>query len=119
MQMVFTGFSDNGYILNNSQKIRLLFQKFQNPIITQIKASLQVSYDLEQANTVIYDFIANSLAEEASSLGYHTPWGVRGINTLGKKAPESSVKGAGGTIFNGFYPNWYNLSDREKQYIFD
>ena len=63
MQMVFTGFSDNGYILNNLQKIRLLFQKFQNPIITQIKASLQFSYDLDQANTVTYDFIANSPAE--------------------------------------------------------
>ena len=29
--------------------------------MTQIKASLRVYYDLEQANTLIYDFISNSL----------------------------------------------------------
>ena len=40
MQTMFTGFSDNGEIINDSQKIRLLFQKFHNPILTQIKASL-------------------------------------------------------------------------------
>ena len=69
VQMVFTVFSENGEILNYSQKIRLLFQKFQNPIMTQIKASPQVSYDMDQANTVTYDFIANGLAAEASILG--------------------------------------------------
>ena len=49
MQTMFTGFSENGEILNDLQKIRLLFQKFQNPILTQIKASLQVCYDMYQA----------------------------------------------------------------------
>ena len=46
--------------------------------MTQIKASLQVSYDLDQVNIVTYDFIANSnsLTEEAASLGKHTPLGV-------------------------------------------
>ena len=52
MQTMFTGFSENGEILNDSQKIRLLFKKVQNPILTQIKASLHVSYYLDQANTV-------------------------------------------------------------------
>ena len=41
------------------------------------------------------------------------------VNTCGKKAPESGFKGAGGAIFTRFYPNCYNLSDGEKQYIFD
>ena len=44
MQTMFTGFSDNGDILNDSQNIRLLFQKVHNLILTQIKASFQVSY---------------------------------------------------------------------------
>ena len=48
MQTMFPGFSENGEILNNLQKIRLLFQNFQNPILTQIKASFQVSYDLDK-----------------------------------------------------------------------
>ena len=47
MQTMFTGFSENGDILNDLQKIRLLFQKVQNPILTQIKASLHVSYDMD------------------------------------------------------------------------
>ena len=47
MQTMFTGFSENENILNDSQKIRLLFQKVQNPILNQIKASIQFSYDLD------------------------------------------------------------------------
>ena len=38
IQTMFTGFSENGDILNDSQKIRFLSQKVQNPILTQIKA---------------------------------------------------------------------------------
>ena len=119
IRMMFTWFSENVEIINNSQNIRLLLQKFWNPIMTQIKALLQVSYDLYQANTVTYDFIDNSMASEAASLGDCTPWGIRYVNTRGKKVTESSVKGAGGAIFNRFYPNWYKLSDGENQYIFD
>ena len=70
-------------------------------------------------NTVTYDFIFNSLAEEAASLGNHTPRGVADVNTCGKKAPESGVKGAGGEIFTLFYPNWFKLLEGEKIYIFD
>ena len=61
MQTMFTGFSKNGEIINESQKICLLFQKVRNPILNQINASLQVSYDLCQANIVTYYFISNSL----------------------------------------------------------
>ena len=94
------------------QKIRLLFQRVQNPILTQIKASLQVSYELDQANTVTYYFISNGLAAETTSIRDHNPRGVVDINTCGKKAPESGVKGAGGAIFTRFYPNWSKISER-------
>ena len=80
--------------------------------MTQIKASLQVSYDMYQEITVNYDFIPNSMEGEASSKGYHTPQGVGNFNTRGKKAPERGVKGSGGAIFTGFYPNWSKLSYR-------
>ena len=66
MQKIFTEFSDNGEILNDSQKIHLLLQKVKNPILTEIKASLQVSYNLDQSNIVTYDFISNSLLAEAA-----------------------------------------------------
>ena len=42
------------------------------------------------------------MAIEASSLGDHTPRGVAVVNTRGNKAPEISVKGAGGAIFTSF-----------------
>jgi hypothetical protein len=73
MQAMFTGFDDNGEILNDTQKIRLLFQKVQSPILTQVKNVLQVSYDLNTDKIVTFDFIANSLAKEAASLPEHTP----------------------------------------------
>ena len=119
MQTVSTGLYENGEILNDSQNIRLLFQKFQNPILTQIKLSLQVSYDMDQANIVTYKFIVKSLEAEAASLGDHTLQGVGGISTCDEKAPEISIKGAGGTILTWFYPNWSKLSDWEKQSIFN
>ena len=68
MQKLFIGFYDNVGILNDLHNIRLIFQKVQNPILTQIKESLQVSSDMDQANTVIYDLISNSLAAEAASI---------------------------------------------------
>ena len=73
IQTVFRGFSENGEILNDLQKICLIFQKFENPILTQIKASIQVSYDPDQVNTFTYDFIAKSIAAYAASIGDHTP----------------------------------------------
>ena len=73
MQTIFTGFYENGDILKNSHNIRLLFQKLQNPILTQIKASLQVYYDLNEANTETFNFAANRLAEETASLVDHMP----------------------------------------------
>ena len=85
MQKMFAGLSENGEILNDSQKIRLIFQKVKNPILTQIKASLQVSYDLDQSNTVTYAFISNSLVSEAASIGYHKTQGVKDVNTCGEK----------------------------------
>ena len=119
MQIMFTGLYENGEIINDSHKIRLLFQKFQNPILTQIKVSIQIYYDMDQANTVTYDFIYNSLEAEAVRIGDHNTQGVTDVNTCGEKAPESGVKGAGGAIFTGFYPNCSKPLDVEKQYIFD
>ena len=119
IQTMFTKLSENVEILSDSQKIRLISQKVENLILTQIKASLQVPYDLDQSNTGKYYFIANSMEAEATSLGNHTTQGVRDVNAHGKKAPESGVKGAGGAIFTGFYPNWSKLSGVEKQSILD
>ena len=109
---MFTGFSENGEILNYSQKIRFIFQKVQNPILTQIKASLQVSYDLDQSSTVTYDFISKIMTAEAASIGDRNPQGVADVNNCGEKAPESGVKGESGAIFTGFYPNWSKILDR-------
>ena len=39
---------------------------------------------------------------EAESIGDPTPRGVADVKTLGKKAPESGVKGADDAIFTGF-----------------
>ena len=86
MQTVFPGFCENGDILNDSQKIRLLFQKVQHPILPQIKVSLQVSYDLYRSNAMTYNFISNSMEEEVASIGNHNPRGVADVNTRGKKS---------------------------------
>jgi hypothetical protein len=73
MQAMFTGFKDNNKILTDSQKILLLLQKVQRPSLTQVKNALQVSYDLDKAGEVTYDFLANSMAAKAASLLANTP----------------------------------------------
>jgi hypothetical protein len=122
MQAMFTGFEDKDELLTDAQKIRLLFQKVQSPSLTQVKNALQVSYNLDKAGEVTYDFLANSMAAEAASLPDHAPnhqaSGVDRQPTPGS-APTSGIKGANGDIFTGFYKNFQSLSDDEKQAIFD
>jgi hypothetical protein len=69
MQSMFTGFEDNCEVLNDAQKIRLLFQKVQAPVLSQVKSALQVQHDLDAGGTsVTYNFIANSMAATATNL---------------------------------------------------
>ena len=122
MQAMFTGFEDNGEYMTEAQKIRLLFQKVQSPSLNTVKGSLQVSYDLDTAGKVSYDFLTNSMSAEAAALPDHTPnRNTSGVDSQGKQdaAPVSGVKGANGEIFTGFYKNFQSLSDDDKQAIFD
>jgi hypothetical protein len=122
MQAMFTGFADNEEILTDAQKIRLLFEKVQCPSLNQVKSSLQVSYDLDQAGDVTFDFIANSMAAEAASLPeYSQARNTSEIDTGGRSgsAPTSGVKMADGSIFTGFYPNFHDLEESQKQIIYD
>jgi hypothetical protein len=123
MQAMSTGFEDNNELLTDAQKIRLLFQKVQSPSLTQVKNALQVSYDLDKAGEVTYDFLlANSMAAETASPPDHAPnrqaSGVDRHPVIGS-APTSGIKGANRDIFTGFYKNSQSLSDDEKEAIFD
>ena len=115
---MFTGLSDNREILNNFQKIHFLFQKVQDPIMTQIKASLQVSCDLNQANTVIYNFISISLAEEAATLGYHTPEESRMSTLVARKHHKSALReqvAQYSSVFNPIGPSYW--TERTNLYL--
>ena len=122
MQNMFTGFEDNGEVHMAAQKIRLLFQKVQSPAMTQVKNALQVQYDLDQGDTVTYDFIVNSMAADAANQPDHVPnrntSGV-GSHSGNGEAPSSGVKGSNGAIFTGYYKNFASLSKADKQAIFD
>jgi hypothetical protein len=122
MQAIITGFEDNDELLTDAPKIRLLFQKVQSPSLTQVKNALKVSYDLDKAGEVTYDFLANSMVAKAASLPDHAPnrqaSGV-GRHPMPGSAPPSGIKGPNGDIFTGFYKNFQSLSDDEKQAIFD
>jgi hypothetical protein len=51
MQTMFTGFEGDGEIL--SETIQLLFDKVQNPNLTTIKNTLQVSYSLDTEDKAV------------------------------------------------------------------
>jgi hypothetical protein len=119
---MFTGFDDNDEVLNNAQKIRLLFQKVQSPNLAQVKSALKVQSDLDVGGmTVTYDFIANSLAAEATSSIDIPNRNASGLDSQGGKGsvPESGVKGPDGNIFTGYFPNWKSFSDGDKQIVYD
>jgi hypothetical protein len=114
---MFTGFEDNGEVLNDAQKIRLLFQKVQAPVLTQVKSALQVQHDLDAGGTsVTYNFIANSMAATATNLTEVARSNVSGWDSQGGKdlAPESGVRDKSGTACTGYYPNWMSVSDKDK-----
>ena len=121
MQAMFTGFEDNDEILTNAQKIRLLFQKVQNPSMNQVKSALKVQSDLDTDGTnVTYDFIANSLAAEAASLPDHVPnRQASGVESQSGEAPKNGVKGQGGAIYTGYYSNWDKLPNSDKQMVYE
>ncbi len=122
MQSVFAGFADNEEILTEAQKIRLLFAKVQSPNLALVKSNLQIACDLDQTGEVTFDFIANSLAVEASkSPDSSASRNTSGVDTRGtsNSAPVSGVKGPDGVIFAGCYPNFSQLTDSEKQSIMD
>ena len=104
MQTMFTGFSENGEILNESQNIRLLFQKVQNPIMTQIKASFQVSYDLDQYNTFIYYFIFNFLTAEDASIGDPPPEELQISTRVARKHQRLAPRDQVAQYSQGFTP---------------
>jgi hypothetical protein len=84
--------------------------------------ALQVSYDLDKAGEVTYDFLDNSMAAEAASLPDHAPnRQASGVDRhpMPGSSPTSGIKGAKGVIFTGFYKRFQSLSDDEKQAIFD
>jgi len=124
LQSMFTGFADNEEVLTDGQKIRLLFEKVQSPSLTQVKSSLQISYDLDQTGDVTFDFIANSMAAEAASVpDMASNRQVSEIDTSGRSggssAPTSGVRMPDGSIFTGFYKNFSQLSKADLKTVFD
>ena len=68
IQSMFTGFEDNDEIFTEAQKIRILFQKVQSPILTQFNNEFQVSHNLYQYKSVIFNFTFNSMENESANL---------------------------------------------------
>jgi hypothetical protein len=100
----------------------LLFQKVQSPNLAQVKSALKVQSDLDVGGmSVAYDFIANSLAAEATSSIDVPNRNASGLDSQGGKgsAPESEVKGPDGNIFTGYFPNWKSFSDGNKQMAYN
>ncbi len=121
MQRMFQGFYDAGEEHLEPQKIRVLFEKTQSPALQMAKSSLMVAHDLDIAGTVTYDFIANSLSVQATG---QAPDHATNRNTsaLGRgeaSAPDGGVTSNDGTIFTGYYPNWRQLTDANKQSVYD
>jgi hypothetical protein len=122
MQKMFQGFYDAGEEYLEPQKIRVLFEKIQSPALQNAKSALMVAHDLDIVGLVDYSFIANSLSVQATNLtqDHATNRNTSGVDSRGgSSAPEGGVKAADGTIFTGFYPQWTQLSDANKQAVYD
>jgi hypothetical protein len=122
MQKMFQGFYDAGEEYLGPQKIRVLFEKIQCPALSTAKSALMVAHDLDATGTVNYAFIVNSLSVQATGQApdHATNRNTSGVDSQGKPlAPEGGVKSTDGTIFTGYYPNWQQLSDANKQSVYD
>jgi hypothetical protein len=122
MQAMFLGYSDHGEAFLETQKIRMLFEKIQHPLLTTTKSSLQVSYNLDpEGGSVDYNFIANSFSAEVASLPDFSARQASGVESHVKEdnSPTTGIHGANGKIFTGFYPNFRELPWDDRKAIFE
>ena len=54
---MFVEFEENNKLFTEAQRSSILFHKVQSSILTQVKNTFQVSYNLDQDKPVTFDFI--------------------------------------------------------------
>jgi hypothetical protein len=124
MELMFESFAKHEEVLTEAQKIRLLFDKIQHPLLEGMKNSLQIAYNLSTDDSVSYTFIVNSFSAEVAGLPDFAP-AQRSVSGVGRsdksfdKSPANGIRGDDGSIFTGYYKNFKSLSSEDKTAIFE
>ena len=131
LQKMFNIYEDEGEKYTDAAKIRELFKRVQHPQLQDTVKALKVRFDMDG---LTYTQAANHIAAAVSEMPEYqlarkvsSAQRIRGggsrFNTPqksgGTKAPKSGVHMPDGTIFTGFYKNWKELPDDDKQKVID
>ena len=108
--------------MSENSKVRDLLKRVQHPELKDTIKALEVRFDIDGLN---YTEAANHLTSAVSKLSeYQTRRKVSaahirgggnggGDNKKKKSQPRKSILNANGSIFTGFYPNFYDFSAEE------
>ena len=132
LQKMFNVYADEGEAYTDAAKIRELFKRVQHPQLQDTVKALKVRFDMDG---LTYTQAANHIAAAVSEMPEYqltrkvsSAQRIRGggnnnnkFNTpqRGAKAPKSGVTMPDGSIFTGFYKNWKDLPDDDKQKVID
>lgn len=126
MAEMFTGFANNGEAFQETQKIRLLFEKVMCPQLESMKQSLKNLYNLDQNGMLDFTFIVNALATEVSgqadvTMNRRASGVTSGGTPTGNNGggPTEGIHSEDGSIWTGYYSNFRQLSESDKKDVCD
>jgi len=126
LSKMFLIFKDEGELLVEEAKIRLLFEKINHAELKQAIAALEVQHEM---NTMSYTQITNHLVTKVSKVetpgaSKFNPRNLSSANTgiqkgkVAKRGPkQGGVHMPDGSVYTGFYSNWRELQDDKKQKV--
>ena len=116
-QKMFNIFKNQSEPMTDEAKVHFLLKKTQCPQLANAVASMKTRLLTEPPGTITYTNVSNHLASCASELPDYIAKN-RNISAV-KMAPKSGVAREDGSIHTGFYPNWRQLTQQEREKVVD
>ena len=120
-QKMFNIFEQQNEPWTEEMKVRFFLKKVQHPQLEAVVESLKTRFSTDPPGTITIPLCANHIAAAVSELPdyFASNRNISEIDTAVAGAPETGVRLDDGSIWTGFYPNWSQLTAKEKVEVFD
>ena len=116
-QKMFNIFEQQGEPMTEEAKVRFILRKVQHPQLANPVETMRSRNSLRPGGLTVAE-VSNYLAARVSELPDYLARNrnISTVNLSNNSSPESGIYDPDGNIFTGYYPNWHQIteSDREK-----